>query len=77
MFGCPVIEAYGMTEAAHQMTSNPLGGQGQKAGFVGIATSPEVCVMDQEGNRLDGEAEGGSASAATMSRQDTRTTRRQ
>ena len=40
VFGCPVIEAYGMTEAAHQMTSNPLGGKGQKAGFVGIATSP-------------------------------------
>ena len=58
VFGCPVIEAYGMTEAAHQMTSNPLGGKGQKAGFVGIATSPEVCIMDQEGNRLTGEAEG-------------------
>ena len=58
LFGCPVIEAYGMTEAAHQMTSNPLRGKGQKAGFVGIATSPEVCIMDQEGNRLSGEAEG-------------------
>ena len=23
-FGAPVIEAYGMTEAAHQMASNPL-----------------------------------------------------
>ncbi len=23
-FGCPVIESYGMTEAAHQMASNPL-----------------------------------------------------
>ena len=30
----------------------------QKAGFVGIATSPEVCIMDQEGNRLTGDAEG-------------------
>ena len=58
MFECPVIEAYGMTEAAHQMTSNPLGGKGQKAGFVGIATAPEVCIMDQEGNQLAGEAEG-------------------
>ena len=58
LFGCPVIEAYGMTEAAHQMTSNPLGGKGQKAGFVGIATAPEVCIMDQEGNQLAGEAEG-------------------
>ena len=58
VFECPVIEAYGMTEAAHQMTSNPLGNGKQKAGFVGIATSPEVCIMDQEGNRLTGDAEG-------------------
>ena len=58
VFECPVIEAYGMTEAAHQMTSNPLGDGKQKAGFVGIATSPEVCIMDQEGNRLNGDAEG-------------------
>ena len=58
MFECPVIEAYGMTEAAHQMTSNPLGDGKQKAGFVGIATSPEVCIMDQEDNRLTGDAEG-------------------
>ena len=39
-----------MTEAAHQMTSNPLGAGRQKAGFVGIATSPEVCILDIEGN---------------------------
>lgn len=58
VFECPVIEAYGMTEAAHQMTSNPLGDGKQKAGFVGIATSPEVCIMDQEGNQLTGDAEG-------------------
>ncbi|MEC7208805.1 MAG: AMP-binding protein, partial [Pseudomonadota bacterium] len=50
VFGCPVIEAYGMTEAAHQMTSNPLGVGRQKAGFVGIATSPEVCILDSEGD---------------------------
>jgi len=48
-FGCPVIEAYGMTEAAHQMTSNPLGTGRQKAGFVGIVTNPEVCILDSEG----------------------------
>ena len=48
-FGCPVIEAYGMTEAAHQMTSNPLGKGRQKAGFVGIVTNPEVCILDTEG----------------------------
>lgn len=31
------------------MTSNPLGDGRQKAGFVGIATSPEVCILDAEG----------------------------
>ena len=49
IFVCPIVEAYGMTEAAHQMTSNPLGANMQKAGFVGIVTSPAVCVMDQQG----------------------------
>ena len=58
VFGCPVIEAYGMTEAAHQMTSNPLGNGKQKAGCVGIVTSPDVCIMDSDGHQLDGDAEG-------------------
>jgi len=58
VFGCPVIEAYGMTEAAHQMTSNPLELGKQKAGFVGIVTSPEVCIMDSSGNQLSAGEEG-------------------
>jgi acyl-coenzyme A synthetase/AMP-(fatty) acid ligase len=41
-FGVPVIEAYGMTEAAHQMTSNPLPPQPRYPGCVGIAAGPEV-----------------------------------
>ncbi len=57
-FGCPVIEAYGMTEAAHQMTSNPLGAGRQKAGFVGIVTRPEVCIMDSAGQQLSQGDEG-------------------
>jgi len=57
-FGCPVIEAYGMTEAAHQMTSNPLGAGKQKAGHVGIMTSPEVCIMDDAGGMLARGLEG-------------------
>jgi acyl-CoA synthetase (AMP-forming)/AMP-acid ligase II len=51
-FGCPVIEAYGMTEAAHQMASNPLPPRSRKAGSVGIAAGPEVRIMDEEGNLL-------------------------
>jgi oxalate---CoA ligase len=45
-FGAPVIESYGMTEAAHQMASNPLPPKPRKAGSVGLAAGPEVEVMD-------------------------------
>jgi acyl-CoA synthetase (AMP-forming)/AMP-acid ligase II len=58
LFICPVIEAYGMTEATHQMTSNPLPPEVQKAGFVGLPAGPEVCIMDVAGNELVNGAEG-------------------
>ncbi len=45
-FGCPVIESYGMTEAAHQMASNPLPPAARKAGTVGPAAGPEIAVLD-------------------------------
>src|SRR5208337_1932177 len=45
-FHAPVIEAYGMTEAAHQMASNPLRGV-RKPGSVGLAAGPEVAIMDE------------------------------
>lgn len=51
-FGCPVIESYGMTEASHQMTSNPLPPAPRHAGSVGIAAGPEVAIMDEEDGRL-------------------------
>ncbi|MET0431376.1 MAG: acyl--CoA ligase [Hyphomicrobium sp.] len=51
VFGAPVVEAYGMTEAAHQMASNPIGGV-RKPGTVGIAAGPDVGIMDTEGNLL-------------------------
>jgi oxalate---CoA ligase len=51
-FEAPVVEAYGMTEAAHQMASNPIGGV-RKPGTVGLAAGPEVAIMDIEGNLLD------------------------
>ena len=51
-FNCPVIEAYGMTEATHQMTSNPLPPKQQKAGFVGVPAGPEVCIMNENGNLM-------------------------
>jgi oxalate---CoA ligase len=49
-FGVPVIEAYGMTEAAHQMASNPLPPHGRFPGSVGRAAGPEIGVMDEEGS---------------------------
>jgi acyl-CoA synthetase (AMP-forming)/AMP-acid ligase II len=51
-FGVPLIEAYGMTEAAHQMTSNPLPPGKRKPGTVGQAAGPEVSVIDTDGNPL-------------------------
>jgi len=51
-FHAPVIEAYGMTEAAHQMACNPLPPAQRKPGTVGIAAGPEVAIMDLDGNLL-------------------------
>jgi len=48
-FGVPVIEAYGMTEASHQMASNPLPPAPHYAGSVGIAAGPEIAIMDEAG----------------------------
>jgi len=56
-FNAPMIESYGMTEASHQMTSNPLPPLQRKPGSVGIAAGPEVTIMDEAGNMLpQGEA---------------------
>lgn len=52
LFGVPFVEAYGMTEAAHQMTSNPLPPRHRKAGSVGVGTGIRVSIMDREGNHL-------------------------
>ena len=48
-FGAPVIESYGMTEATHQMASNPLPPAPRKPGSVGIAAGPLVRVCDDAG----------------------------
>ena len=51
-FRCPVVESYGMTEAAHQMTSNPLGEGRQKPGSVGLAAGPLVRTASEIENEL-------------------------
>jgi len=48
-FHAPVIESYGMTEAAHQMASNPLPPLDRKPGSVGVAAGPEVGIMGDDG----------------------------
>lgn len=49
LFGVPVVEAYGMTEASHQMTCNPLPPRPRKPGSVGVPTGVEVAVLDESG----------------------------
>lgn len=51
-FRAPVIESYGMTEASHQMASNPLPPRERKPGSVGVAAGPEIAVMDEGGALL-------------------------
>ena len=51
-FGVAVIESYGMTEAAHQMASNPLPPRTRKPGSVGLAAGPEVAILDEAGQTL-------------------------
>ncbi len=52
VFGVPFVEAYGMTEASHQMASNPLPPQIRKAGYVGVGTGIRISIMDSKGNHL-------------------------
>jgi acyl-CoA synthetase (AMP-forming)/AMP-acid ligase II len=46
-YGVPVLEAYGMTEASHQMASNPLPPAPHRAGSVGVPTGTEIAVIDR------------------------------
>ena len=57
-FGCPVIEAYGMTEAAHQMASNPLPPGERRPGSVGRGTGVRIGIMDETGALLGPGAQG-------------------
>lgn len=52
VFGCPVIESYGMTEAAHQMASNLLPPGERKPGTVGVAAGPEIRILDEAGTEV-------------------------
>jgi len=58
VFRAPVVEAYAMTEASHQMTCNPLPPAERKAGTVGIAAGPEVSIVDEAGSHLPAGSRG-------------------
>ena len=51
-FAAPVLEAYGMTEASHQMASNPLPPAARKAGSVGPGTGVRIGIRDERGGEL-------------------------
>ena len=51
-FGVPVVEAYGMTEASHQMACNPLPPLPRKPGSVGLQTGIDIAILDDNGTIL-------------------------
>ncbi|GKT60115.1 peroxisomal-coenzyme A synthetase [Colletotrichum tofieldiae] len=57
-YKAPVLEAYAMTEAAHQMTSNPLPPAKRKPGTVGLGQGVDVRILDEAGNELAQGQEG-------------------
>jgi acyl-CoA synthetase (AMP-forming)/AMP-acid ligase II/thioesterase domain-containing protein len=57
-FGVPVLEAYGMTEAAHQIACNPLPPGIRKLGSVGVPTGTEIAIFDGLCRPLGPDCEG-------------------
>ena len=47
--GVPMVEAYGMTENTHQMTSNPLPPDERRGGSVGVSAGADVRIVDDAG----------------------------
>ena len=58
-FGVPVVESYGMTEAAHQVASNPLPSAIRKPGSVGLPAGPHMAIMSDDGKLLPAGETGG------------------
>lgn len=50
--GAPVVEAYGMTEAAHQIASNPLPPRARRPGSVGLPAGAEIAILDPDGRHV-------------------------
>jgi acyl-CoA synthetase (AMP-forming)/AMP-acid ligase II len=58
VYGVPMLEAYGMTEASHQMASNPLPPLERVAGSVGVSAGAELRIVDPAGDSLSDGASG-------------------
>jgi acyl-CoA synthetase (AMP-forming)/AMP-acid ligase II len=58
IFGAPLVEAYGMTEATHQIAVNPLPPGERRAGTVGRAAGPDIAVLDVDGGLVGPAVEG-------------------
>ncbi|CAG8490677.1 6820_t:CDS:2 [Racocetra fulgida] len=52
-FNAPVLEAYAMTEAAHQMTSNPLPPLKHKPGSVGTGQGVQITILNENGEHVE------------------------
>ncbi|HKE15003.1 MAG TPA: non-ribosomal peptide synthetase, partial [Kofleriaceae bacterium] len=52
LFGVPVLQAYGMTEASHQIACNPLPPGRTRAGSVGLPTGTEIRIVGEGGRVL-------------------------
>jgi acyl-CoA synthetase (AMP-forming)/AMP-acid ligase II len=51
-FEAPLLEAYGMTEASHQIASNPLPPPAPRAATVGVSAGAEIRIADAAGAEL-------------------------
>src|ERR1041385_4594848 len=58
LFGVPVIQTLGMTEAGPLITTNRLHPGGRKARSVGLPAGPEVKIVGSDGNELPPETIG-------------------
>ena len=56
--GVPVVEAYGMTEGAHQIASQPLAPTTRRAGSVGFSSGPTIAIVDLDGSPVPAHATG-------------------
>jgi acyl-CoA synthetase (AMP-forming)/AMP-acid ligase II len=57
-YGAPMVEAYGMTEATHQIASNPLPPAARYEGSVGVPAGAEFRIVDRDGGDVEADATG-------------------